>query len=179
MRFAFTLIEVLISIFLMSIIVLFLSTSLADLKKGYAHLYTKTKKQSDIFEIKELLYKDILQSQKIQLKQTKRYDILFLQTSNSLFSIDKPYVSYFVSKHNDSLVRVEDVNEINLPFSSLELIDKNFLVLLENLDEFKLNLPKETKKTMLISIFAQKKDPIIFELALINDVNISLIQDEL
>ena len=119
-RKAFTLVELLVSIALTSIVVLFLYKALSnqeDLNHSLSTHQERLKKKSDLFH---LIYSDLFQAQKIQIKPlfNKNYVVINLQTTNSLYTIPKPFVTYFVHENNKTLVRLESADPIKLPMES-------------------------------------------------------------
>jgi len=128
MKKAFTLIEVMISIVIFSILVLFMSKVVSSLNISLHSLdktYQKNQKQNLLIKT---LYADILNSKHIIIdNKNKNYSILFIQTSNSLYDIAMPYIVWYVSKKDKALMRLESSKEIHLPMDSgnLDLFDKN------------------------------------------------------
>jgi len=137
MKKSFTLIEVIISIIIFSIIMIFMSNVIDSLNssvKTLNHNYNKNRFNS--YTIKTL-YTDILNSDYITLKnKNKNYSILYLKTSNSLYNIAMPYVIWYVSKKDNTLMRLESSKKINLPIKE----DKNILLdrFLNNIKIFKI-----------------------------------------
>ncbi len=116
-RKAFTLIELMVSIVLTVIVVLFLYKALATqeisnkvLAKNAGILY-----QSD--QIFDLLYRDFLESNETRIATTfnKDYNILYLSTKNSLHNIPFAYVIYYVNAKDKRLIRLESAYLMKLP----------------------------------------------------------------
>jgi len=124
MKKSFTLIEVMISIAIFSLLVLFMSKVVSNLnisvnilKNDYS---TKTKQQYLI----KTLYADILNKKWIKIvNHNKNYSIVYLQTSNSLYNIPMPYVVWYVSKKQNSLMRLECSQKCELP-TNIGWLDK-------------------------------------------------------
>ena len=112
MRKGFTLVELMISISILSIVMIFLYKSYASLN----HLNTKYAK--GVKEIKkEELRKEVLfldfslafKNSVAVLNQNKKTDVVFLQSSHSIHRRYNPYIAYIV---NDSkLYRLESLNQ--------------------------------------------------------------------
>ncbi|WP_324170587.1 prepilin-type N-terminal cleavage/methylation domain-containing protein [Sulfurimonas sp.] len=110
MRKAFTLIELMVSITILSIIMIFLYKSYASLNKSN-HFYKK-----ELFKIKsEQLKKRVLfldfslaknKSIKI-INQDIKEDIVFLQSSNSMHNRYNPYIAYIFKEQK--LYRLESL----------------------------------------------------------------------
>lgn len=176
---AFTLIEVMISVTLLVIIMLFLTSSSATLKKGYELLSKKEEKNLNRFKVTELLYYDFLQSSIINITPSKYYDTIHLKTKSTLFQKDEPFVSYTVIKRNNTLIRMESDHNITLPIHNDDVYKIEYINVLEDVEEFKINLPNVEDNTtaidkLILSIFPKNKTPIIFELGLINSVEIKV-----
>jgi len=113
MKKAFTLVEVIISIFIFSLIMIFLYQSISSLKKNNINLKQTTQKSKILSKIITLLKTDIIYAKKINLKHLNN-DILSLKTLNSLHNISKPNVTWKILEQNNELVRVEEINGIKL-----------------------------------------------------------------
>ena len=147
MKKSFTLIEVIISIIIFSIIMIFMSNVIDSLNSSVKTLNNNyNKNRFNSYTIKTL-YTDILNSDYITLNnKNKNYSILYLKTSNSLYNIAMPYVIWYVSKKDNTLMRLESSKKINLPIKE----DKNILLdrFLDNIKIFKIY--KNKKKYFII-----------------------------
>ncbi|MHC3995154.1 type II secretion system protein [Thiomicrolovo sp. ZZH C-3] len=116
-RTAFTLMELLISVVLIAMLALFLYGALGGSRasnqtmKAHADAETRRLKQFT------LLYRDCVESYAFGVLSTndKHYQVLQLQTKNSLYGIAAPYVTYFVHAETLQLVRLEAAFPITLP----------------------------------------------------------------
>lgn len=110
MRKAFTLIELLISIVILSILMLFLYKSYASLNRSNALLSKEVSKLKTTQLLKKTIYMDftlaLKNSVKI-LKQDKQEDVVYLQTSNSVHKRINPYVAYILK--DKKLYRLESL----------------------------------------------------------------------
>jgi prepilin-type N-terminal cleavage/methylation domain-containing protein len=111
MKKAFTLIEVIISIFIFSLIMIFLYKSISSLRLNNKNLKKTTLKSKNLSKTITLLKSDIILSRSIDLKLLKK-DILKMDTLNSIYDIAKPKVTWKILKQSKSLVRVEEINGI-------------------------------------------------------------------
>ncbi len=97
---AFTLIELIISIVILSILMLFLYKSYATLNRSNTLLKTQKEKLINIENIKKCIYLDFAMAIRngnsyIQiLRQDKRKDVVFMQTKHSLHKRINPYIAY-------------------------------------------------------------------------------------
>jgi len=109
---AFTLIEMLISVSILSIMIIFLYKSYADLNNSNI-IFMKEKERIKKYQaIKKVLFLDFtkkLSDIKI-LNQDTDIDIVFFKTSNSLHKRYDPYIGYVVN--NGILYRLESLKEI-------------------------------------------------------------------
>jgi len=118
-RNAFTLIEMMISITLFSVIMIFLYQSMATIDKSNRFYGEKLEK----IQTEEALLKTLFLDLSLSLNNSgeinginKNEDMLFLQTSHVLHTHVMPYVVYFVKdKH---LYRVESATKLSYPFES-------------------------------------------------------------
>jgi len=118
-RRAFTLMELMVSIVLIALIVLFLFGAIASSKVSNDTLAKHTQKERLRSELFELLYRDIMEALSIQTRETKerKFTVLQMQTANSLYEIARPYVTYFVHSRTHMLTRLESAHEIQLPIA--------------------------------------------------------------
>ncbi len=167
----FTLIEVLVAVTLMSIIVLFLINSSFNLQKGYDSLYKSESKSFSDYDRKELIYMDILEASQIDIDSNRKFDILTLKTKNSLYQRENCYVIYTVLQKGNKLIRLENDNNISLPVSQEEIYKTGFLIVKEDLEEFKILRNEEKKKQDLLMVYIKDKNqiPDLFEIGLINN----------
>ncbi len=157
---AFTLVELIISIFLLGIIVVFLYSTVASLQKTNKIFQTNEQRLKKSEKILDLLYEDIFSAN--DLNTTGRENsLLNLQTKNSIYNISMPYVSWFVSREKNTLLRFESV----LPFSKLNS-DNSFYYHIskvgENCEKFKVYQSKN-KEYILIYIKFKNKEAMIYE----------------
>ncbi|MEJ2500804.1 MAG: prepilin-type N-terminal cleavage/methylation domain-containing protein [Campylobacterales bacterium] len=116
-RPAFTLMELLISIVLISMLALFLYGALGGTRASNATMHKHARAEALRLKIYELLYRDCVESYDAATLATsdKHYQVLQLQTKNSLYGIAAPYVTYFVHAETLQLIRLEAPIKITLP----------------------------------------------------------------
>jgi len=116
-RRAFTLIELMVSIALTVIVVLFLYKALATQEISNKVLAKNATSLHQTDQIFELLYRDFLESNETKIATTfsKDYNILYLATKNSLHDIPVAHVVYYVNAKDKTLVRIESAYPIKLP----------------------------------------------------------------
>jgi len=150
MRKAFTLIELMISIVILTILMLFLYKSYSALNKSNILLSEEVQKISQIEFLKEVIYKDFSVARRadtnrsgiIILNQSKEEDVVFFQTSNSIHQRINPYIAYLVKE--DILYRLESLK----PFKEYPLVaDSEFVAdELGKIKIFRVYKSKDVKK---------------------------------
>ncbi len=159
-RRGFTLVELMISIFLLSIIAIFLYNTIGSLQKSNTVLSKSVNHFSIADKISDLLYDDIFLSSDINITDRDN-TILQLQTKNSIYNIEMPYVSWFVARENDTLLRIESI----LPFSKKNSENANYYHISKvqsDCEKFKVMQSKKGD-TVLIYVKFKSKEPILFE----------------
>jgi len=116
-RAAFTLIELMVSIALTVIIVLFLYKTLAAQRIANGILQKKSIHMSNRDKIFDLLYRDLGESNSSRVVSTlnKNYNILYIDTTNSLHAIPFVHVAYYVNAKDKTLIRLESSRPFTLP----------------------------------------------------------------
>ncbi|MCD6259465.1 MAG: prepilin-type N-terminal cleavage/methylation domain-containing protein [Helicobacteraceae bacterium] len=117
---AFTLMEMMVSIVIFSIMVLFLYKSYAQLHVTNNFFAEKSQELGSYLKKKQTVYLDFTlahyNSVKI-LNQNKDEDVVFMQTNNSLYGRIHPYVAYI--KKDKELYRLESLRPFeNYPLES-------------------------------------------------------------
>ncbi len=110
MRRAFSLVELMVSIVILSIMMLFLYKSYGELNKTNKLYDVEVQKVAKIEKIKNVLYLDLMLSESITIiNQDNKEDVLFLQTRNSVHNRINPYVAYILKEKK--LYRLESHKE--------------------------------------------------------------------
>lgn len=173
MRKAFTLIELMISIVILTILMLFLYKSYAALNKSNSSLFEEVQEISKIELLKEVIYKDfsvVRQSADTNtssvtiLNQSKTEDALFFQTNNSIHRRINPYVAYILK--DKQLYRLESLK----PFKEYPLgADSEFIV--DELGEVKnFRVYKSTDaelESYLIHVLFEDKQEILLKVSIL------------
>ena len=167
---AFTLIELIISIVILSILMLFLYKSYAGLNKSNMIFSEEVEKITKGQLLKKTIYLDfssaISKSVSI-LDQNQREDIVFLQTTNSVHKRINPYVAYIV---NDKILyRLESLK----PFKEYPLgADSEFVSdKLGEVKSFRVYASKaENQELYLVHIIFTKRDEILLKLNVLNSL---------
>ena len=138
MRKAFTLVELMISVLLLSLIVTFLYQSVAQLQTSNMQFLKKTDHLQKRESLLEILYNDFINASSVKwLVKEDAYDVILLQTSNSFHDMSRPFVMYKVYKEDAQLKRiespVEETDFINNVFRFNDIIkDVKLFKLYEN-----------------------------------------------
>ena len=175
LRKGFTLIELIIAIMILTIMMIFLYQSYAQLNLSNATLKKEVTQLSKIQKLKKAIYLDFLliipssiKTQKsviIQNRDTKE-DAVFFQSSHSLHKRYNPYISYIVK--NSRLYRLESLKKITsyeLPADSEFSIDdlgevKNFRVYPST---------KQDKKSYLVNVGFIGFEDILLKVRVLNE----------
>ena len=148
MKKAFTLIEVLISIFLFALIMIFIYKSISNLQLNNKNLLRNSKKNSIISKVIYLLKNDLILSKEIKINNDKNQ--LILKTINSIHNNSQVQVSWIILKQTSDLIRVEKSNN-------------KFYVEKTNLKCKKLKIYKSNKQKILVFIETKNNKKILFE----------------
>lgn len=162
MKKAFSLVEIIVSVVLLGLIVVFVSSTLIQTKNNTKIFKKIVKKDRKSEKTNDLLYKDIFQATNIQIKSYKKYAILELKTRHSIYNIQEPYVIWLVLKNDNRLTRYESAKKIELPIK-----EENKKVLFadsisKECNSFSVNL-SNNKQSILIYIEIKNQTPIVFE----------------
>jgi len=168
-RDAFTLIELMISITILSIVMLFLYKSYASLNMSntfYTKELNKIKAQQ---EIKRVLFLDLSLAidKKIKiLNQESKEDVMFIQTSNSIHRRYNPYVAYIVKE--SKLYRLESLKEFKeYPLSNSSEFSVDYL---GEVNSFRLYESKDkTKGSYLVHIDFKNSEEILQKVKVLAD----------
>lgn len=158
---AFSLVELIVSILLLSIIAMFLYSTTSSLQKRNKIFAQREKLLEKDDKLLDLLYDDIFESDELNISGNE-FTILNIHTKNTLYDIDYPYVTWMVYKNDNTLLRFESV----LPFSKMN-VDNNYLYHISKVSNdcevFKIYQSKKRDK-VLIDIKFKGKDHLIYEL---------------
>ena len=153
MKKGWTLIEILISISILSVLFLAMSNIIGNLKISKNFLKSNLKKSKKEELLIKTVYSDIINAKEIKILNTsKNYIRLILKTSNSLYDLINPDVIWYVSKNGNTLIRAE---------SYLKIKNNNFYYA----DKFTQNVKKFKifKKNRKYFVYIKSIKPIFFE----------------
>ncbi len=159
MKKAFTLVEIIISVILLGIVVTFIYQGLQNTQKSNQIFKQKERELNLQKKISKVLYEDIFMADEIRITGGKKYKSLELTTNNSLFNIIKPKVIWLVSKHNDTLVRVESTK---LPLTYENRFISHLSKVAENCEIFSIYQSRKKDKILFYIKFKDQK-PIVYE----------------
>ena len=157
MRKSFTLIEILISVTILTVLLLAMSNVIGELKISKTVLKNAFEHSSKEELFIKTLYADIMNADSIKIKHSsnnKNYDTLVIHTKNSLYKNIYPYVLWYVSKNGNVIVRAEDFKPIS--FKSEEYF----------VDVFKKGVKKFRifKKGLKYFVYIKGKKALFFEI---------------
>ena len=156
-RKAFTLLEVLISIALLSLVLLALYKGVDMLRTSNRHLFEYLEKSKKVTKSVKVLYLDILSSDgNISIKKDEFTRLCIEQTKNSLYELPVAKVCWVVLKKQKRLVRVEG-NGYSLPLGSEERVEIDPVM-----KEIELFDVYHQKDKILVLLQQQSKEPISF-----------------
>lgn len=157
---AFTLLEVLISVTLLSLVLMALYKS-ADLMRGSnLHLFNYLKQATSTLKGSSTLYKDLIYADhNITINTEEKFHRLTIEnTTHSLYGLAQAKVVWLVYKKDNTLLRIEG-GRYSIPLRNEERVEID--VVLKNLELFKIYKSKKKDK-MLAMIQVVGKEPQIF-----------------
>jgi len=166
MRRAFTLIELMISISILSIIMIFLYKSYSSLNRSnkfYEKEVLHIKKEELIKKVLFLDFALSLEKSVTILNQEKNQDIVFLQSSNSMHHRFNPYIAYVFK--DSKLYRLESLKKfVSYPIE----VDAEFSAeCLGEVESFRV-YKSTTKKAYLVHIDFKKDKDVLFKVKKLN-----------
>ncbi|WP_122893648.1 prepilin-type N-terminal cleavage/methylation domain-containing protein [Arcobacter peruensis] len=161
MKRAFTLLEVVISITIFMILLLFLYKVLDQTKLSNTQFKTKEIDIKSTNQLSNIFLEDILEkTTKITFKidNDKNTQITF-KTSNTYHNPFYSYVTYLISS-NDKLIRMESKDKFLFQDTPIEFYDNAFIdILLEDIEYFEV-VSNDTNYTIVIK--QKNRDRLIF-----------------
>lgn len=168
MRKAFTLIEMMVSISILSIMVLYLYQSYASLNRSNETIEKEMKSVKHIQKLNKVVFLDfslgIHKSTKI-INRDNNEDFVFLQSSNSLHQRFHQYIAYVVK--DEKLYRLESLQA----FQSYEIsVDHHFDVdYLGEVESFRVYKSKSEKREVyLVDIDFKNQEDLILKINVLN-----------
>lgn len=157
MKKAFTLIEMLISVGLLSVITIFLYQTYASLQKSNRFYGEELSEASREQKLRKTIYLDFALSTPESIKLInidKTSDVVIMQSSNSVHHRIMPYIAYMIKdKH---LLRIESSQELFYPLSGEEemviddLTELEIFRVFQTGNSFLVHLEKDNKKMILL-----------------------------
>jgi len=168
MRKAFTLIELLISIMILSILMLFLYKSYAGLNRSNKIISKEIQKIRNHQLIKKTLYMDFslaLKNSVMILNQDRKNDVVFMQSSHSLHKRINPYVAYILK--DKKLYRLESLKPYKeYPLASDTEFASDYLAEVKSFRVYASN--GKSKNFYLLHILFADKEELILKVKLLN-----------
>ena len=172
-RSAFTLIEMMIAIVILSVMMIFLYQSYSATNKSNLFYKQKAELIKEQQLKKRLVYLDFslaLSGSMDIRKQDKKEDIVFMQSSNSIHKRHNPYIAYILK--DEKLYRLESLTKFTeYPLS----VDSEFVVdLLGEVDIFRVykstkSVDKNSSELYLVNIDFKQEDDILLKIKMLNE----------
>lgn len=166
---AFTLIELIISISILSIMMIFLYKSYSSLNVSNSNLKDETRRVEKFQKIKKVIYLDFLTAlpnSTLTTNREKNEDAVFLQTTNSRHGRFNPYVAYMVK--DAKLYRLESLKKITdylLPSDSEFDIDY-----VGEVNGFRVYKSSDAKKEIyLVHVDFKTMDDVLLKIKVLNE----------
>ncbi len=157
---AFTLVEVLISITLLTFVLLALYKSTDLMRASNLQLFNHLQNSSTLSKGTSTLYKDLMYADhNITINTRDTFHQLIIEhTSHSLYGLSQAKVVWLVYKNENTLLRIEG-GEYHIPLKDEERVEID--VIAKNLELFKVYRSKKKDK-ILAMIQIQGKSPQLF-----------------
>lgn len=172
MKKAFTLLEVMISISIFMILLIFLYKTLDQTKYSNKQFINQTKKVEYKNDLNNIFVEDILEStSKIEIKlDNDKNSLLTFESSNNYHNSFFNHITYLISS-NKKLIRIESKEKFNLGETEVGFYNNSFIdILLEDIEYFEV---KEniinTNKNYVFIIKQKDKNRIILNTYKFND----------
>lgn len=157
---AFTIVEVLISITLLSLVLMALYKSADLMRASNLHLFNYLQKASTTLKGSTTLYKDLMHAEhNITISSKEKFHRLTISsTTHSLYGLAQAKVVWLVYKKDNTLLRIEG-GQYNIPLKSEERVEID--VIAKNIELFKVYKSKKKDK-ILAMIQVKGQDPQLF-----------------
>jgi len=158
MKKSFTLLEVIISISLFMILLIFLYKTLDQTKLSNKQFATHTQEIKYQNELNDILFEDILESRnEIDIKlDNEQNSLLRFESSNTYHNPFFNHITYMISSSN-KLIRIESKDKFNLEETAIGFFDYSFIdILLEDVEYFEVKENIENTNKNYVLILKQK-----------------------
>jgi len=148
-RKAFTLIEVLISITLLSLVLMALYKSVDILRESNKHLFKHLEKSNRSLKCSRTLYMDLMfADNNISISTEEKFHRLTIEnTTYSLYGLGNVKVTWLVTKEDNSLLRVEG-GKYSIPLRGEEQVEIDLVA--KDIEMFKVYKSKKKDKILAI-----------------------------
>ncbi len=148
-RLGFTLLEVLISIMLLSLVLMALYKSADILRDSNLHLFNHVDQASTTLKGSQTLYMDLMHSDSnISINSEEKFHRLSIyNTQHSLYGLSQAHVEWLVYKEDNTLLRVEGGN-YQLPLKTEQQAEVD--VIGKNMELFKIYPSKDKEKILVL-----------------------------
>lgn len=163
MRKAFTLIEILIAITILSIMMLFLYKSYSSLNISNRFYKNELSQIKNGYLKKKILFLDLSLAHKEKTKvlnQDIKEDVLFLQSSHSIHKRHNPYVAYIVEDFK--LYRLESIHEFKA--YPLSVGEEYIADCLGEVDSFRVYQSKDGNASYLVQADFREDEDILLKI---------------
>lgn len=163
MKKAFTLIEILIAITILSIMMLFLYKSYSSLNISNRFYKNELSQIKSGYLKKKVLFLDLSLAHKNKTKilhQDTKRDVLFLQSSHSIHKRHNPYVAYVIE--DSKLYRLESISEFKA--YPLSLTDEYVADYLGEIDRFRVYTSKDDNASFLVHADFKEDEDILLKI---------------
>jgi len=156
----FTLIEVLISITLLSLVLMALYRSASILRNSNTHLFEYLVKSTKALKGSRTLYMDLMEADSniSIITEEKFHRLTISKTRNSLYGESQVKVVWLVYKENNTLLRIEG-GSYDIPLKSEQNVNVDLIA--EHLELFKIYKNK-TKTKVLAMVKTKNQEPQMF-----------------
>lgn len=156
----FTIVEVLISITLLSLVLMALYKSADLMRVSNLHLFNYLQKSTNTLKGSKTLYLDLMHAEhNISINTEEKFHRLTINnTSHSLYGLGHAKVVWLVYKTDNTLLRVEG-GDYNIPLRNEQRVEID--VIAKNLELFKIYKSKKKDK-ILAMIQIKGQDPQLF-----------------
>ena len=148
-RKAFTLLEVLISITLLSLVLMALYKSADILRNSNLHLFNHLEKSSNTLKGSKALYMDLMHADhNITIgSEDKLHRVMIENTTHSLYGQGSAKVTWLVAKEDNTLLRIEG-GKYDIPLRGEQRVEVD--VVSKDIERFKVYKSKKKSKVLVI-----------------------------